>query len=753
MGSLPFNYHNTKWVLIPDSFNSTLKWFHRDGFRNILPSPLLRLTASDFWVNRRRYARYYFDEFGFFELLKKDPLISSLLKFETACRKFFFSYGLSDFLFVELKYSVLDFFFVDSFFSRFISLLVPDMLSEFVSLYKFLCLKLLLALSDRWLWLLIGVFKVFLLTSFNFFFDDLFGFFMLYKGNLDVVHSYISLDPGLLRYERKFRKRPPNPARFLLPLNFVSMKGRKEVLNSFVFRYGVENWDFYADSIERHKSNVLHKFYGRRRSAGYKILGHIRPFKDARWPELGLWEARRRQLEKRKLLDVGRVFQNPFEFSSKKYGFAFSSFENIVSFQKYTVKPVSVIMQTQDFGNRRSLRRIKQWKYFKPIYLLYNKTNYSFVFQNELLRKSFFPSRVNGMSYSNPYLPSSNYKKPSGFNRPHFGETNNIDLLVDHYFSSSFNYPGMPKIEFTRDFMDFSAFKSRVPRSRNKNYSVFRHAKPNLNFFPNRLLYHFDLWRANFKDDPLRKTMFYFFAWQWTTGYFREFFISPFHNNFFMFLGGFYQRYNTPIEDYTSPYWLNFVKLASNGKFSFGLTKSLAYIASSFGTYDRSTIFERFSYDPNFSGQNPYVLNPFKRLSTISGLYDFVDKPGVRQSTIYGKADSFPHRNIFRTTGGVVQLGTSSYKKFHFVKKALYHDVSENKIVGDQKPYDYLDSKIQLPNFTRRRRRRTVFLTISLFFKFILKIYLVSIDVFFAYYQFWVYCYKQILFAIFFFFC
>ena len=754
IGSLPYNFHNTKWILIPDSFNMTLKWFHRDGYRNVVPAPLDRMTAADFWTNRRRFARYFFDEFRLYELLKKDPVILYLLGFEDSCRRFFASYGLSDLVLVELKYYVLDLFFVESVFSRFVDLLVPDMLVEFVSLYRFLCIKLLLAISDRWLWLVISVFKVFFITCFNYVFDDLFGWILLYKGNIDTVHSYISLDPGLLRYEKKFRKRDPSQMLFLLPINYASPDSQSEMLDAFVFRYGAEKWDFYADSIKRHRSNVLHKYYLEARDTrGVRLLQHTKPFKGIGWPELGLTEEDLEELNKSKLLDIGKVFQRPIEYSPNKrrgLGGVLFNLENIVTFQKYTVKPYSVIMQTYDFGSRHSLRRIKQWKYFKPIYLLYEKTDYSFVFQNDLIRKAFFFDDSNGITVGNPYSPSTNYKLQTGFSRPHFGQTNRVDLLVDHYFFSAVNYPGMPKIEFSRDFDvgEFNVFQAKpIVRS----YSIFRHNKPDLNFFPNRLINNVDNWKNSFNDDPFRKSMFYFFAWQWTGGYFREFFLSPFHNNFFMFLGSFDQRYNTPIDEYSVPYWQNFLKLLSSGgsgRYPLGSTKSLSYITNSFFTYDRSKIFERFSYDPNFSGQNPYVLNPLNRLSTISSLYDFVDKPGVRQKPLHGRSVAFPHSNIFRRHGGNFESDEPEKDKFHFVKKALYFDSVNQSLPEEMKKVERESPELQWDYFSRKRNLRTVYYTISIVFRFIFKLYLLSFSFFVAYCKLWFYCYKQILFIV-----
>jgi hypothetical protein len=102
-----------------------------------------------------------------------------------------------------------------------------------------------------------GLFKSFFSTIFYFVYDDIFGFFMLYRGSLNSVHSFIPLDPMGYRvstYYKRARKFSPSNVVNLLPLKFTSRKGHW--LAFLGYRRGIEKWDYY-----HRQGNFLSRFY------------------------------------------------------------------------------------------------------------------------------------------------------------------------------------------------------------------------------------------------------------------------------------------------------------------------------------------------------------------------------------------------------------------------------------------------------------------------------------------------------------
>ena len=568
-GSFPYGYFNAKWILIPDTYSSTLKWFHRDGFKNIIPDFALRATSYDYWVNRRRYLKYWFSEFEIYKLLKTDVIINFLIDFDFKICSFFSKYFFFDFLLIEIKYWLFDLLFLNSLITSSVHSVTPDILVDFCSTYRFFCVKLLLAVSDRWLWLIMGMFKMFFSTTYYFVYDDIFGLFMLYRGTLNMVHSYIPLDPMGFRgstHYRMFTSATPSNIVNLLPLKFTRRKAHW--LAFLGYRKNIERWDYY-----HRQGNFLSRFYFSNLSNDKeKYLNYKKRFR----PLMDLKQLADSfpKLYKAPILYTGRVFRQPFE-QTKMSGLA--KFDNIISYQTIIIKPYLHILEHMDFTNLRSTKRIKSWKYIKPIFAVHQKTNYFFSIQNELLR-SFFQIPSNS---GNPLTGPGKNKLGHGFNKPLFGQIAPTDLLTNHFFVSSSNYAGMPKIEFSRDFHVLKIGGEYVQSSRVPlNYSIYRPFRFRFDYHPSLMFFNSKSWMKNYNDDPFRKSLFYFFQWDWAGGFFREFFFAPFHSGFYKISGSFPQKFRTPIDEYSVPYWLKFLRTISNPRF-YNVNRSFDFISSS----------------------------------------------------------------------------------------------------------------------------------------------------------------------------
>jgi len=150
--------------------------------------------------------KYWFSEYEIYKLLRTDVVLKFLIDLEYNLVSFVSKYLFFDFVLIDLKYWLLDFLFLNSLLISSFDSVTPDILVDFCSTYKFFCIKLLLAVSDRWLWLIMGMFKMFFSTVFYFVYDDIFGFFMLYRGTLNMPHSYIPLDPMGFKQSTYYKK-------------------------------------------------------------------------------------------------------------------------------------------------------------------------------------------------------------------------------------------------------------------------------------------------------------------------------------------------------------------------------------------------------------------------------------------------------------------------------------------------------------------------------------------------------------------
>lgn len=136
---------------------------------------------------------------------------------------------------------------------------------------------------------------------------------------------------------------------------------------------------------------------------------------------------------KRPVLYAGRVFRRPYEQTRMTFSWS-DRFNNVVSYQRIILRPyLQNVRGSKDFSTHRSTKRIKLWKYLKPIYSIHKKIDYSFTIQNELLR-SFF----HRPDYSrNPLNGPSKNKLGLGFSKPVFGQTSPMDLLKTHFINSA----------------------------------------------------------------------------------------------------------------------------------------------------------------------------------------------------------------------------------------------------------------------------------------------------------------------------
>ena len=190
---------------------------------------------------------------------------------------------------------------------------------------------------------------------------------------------------------------------------------------------------------------------------------------------------------KKPVLYIGRVYNRPFEQTRMiKYNWL-GKFNDVVSYQRIIVRPYLHVFEDRDFPIMRSTKRIKSWKYIKPVYTVHQKVNYFFSVQNELLRNFF---HIPEMS-RNPLTGPGKYKLGHGFLKPLFAQNSPTDLLRNHFLSTSFNYSGMPKISFNRDFNllkinNVNVHRIRIPL----NYSIFRPHKPRFDYHSSKLIFN-----------------------------------------------------------------------------------------------------------------------------------------------------------------------------------------------------------------------------------------------------------------------
>ena len=318
----------------------------------------------------------------------------------------------------------------------------------------------------------------------------------------------------------------------------------------------------------------------------------------------------------------------------------------------------------------------------------------------------------------------------------------------------------MPKISFNRDFNllkinNVNVHRIRIPL----NYSIFRPHKPRFDYHSSKLIFNATLWMNNFNEDPFRKSLFYFFQWDWAGGFFREFFLAPLHTNFYLFMGSPAQVYRTPIEEYSVPYWLSFFRTVSSARYR-NVNRSYDFLSQQLHTYDRSLIFDRFTYNPNFRGLNPYELVVNSQTRPFSSFYDFVSKPGARQQSIFAKSQIIKHRNFFpkiRRDENVVGSRSGAFLKRHYLNLYKGHapvmwsqgrdfERYNTSVLGGVPDISGHEHRLKHRNkLNLNNKRRVYYMHVSIFWKFIFKIYSIIFEVSYMYCMLWFFCYKQII--------
>ena len=180
-------------------------------------------------------------------------------------------------------------------------------------------------------------------------------------------------------------------------------------------------------------------------------------------------------------------------------------------------------------------------------------------------------------------------------------------------------------------------------------------------------------------------------------------------------------------------------------------------------TYDRSLIFDRFSYNPNFRGLNPYELVVNSQSRPFSSFYDFVSKPGSRQQSIFSRFQSIPHQNFFPKTQPFdenLEESESLLSDFHYSELYDNHqpvdwspardfekEVLYQRGVLPQVKDDNLYLEKDRVDFNSRRQ--VYYMSVSIFWRLVFKLYSLVFQIFFSYLLLWYYCYKQLFFLIF----
>jgi hypothetical protein len=175
------------WFLKLGKYNHELFWSSRVLSPFSLSPTKKRMTIADFWILRKSFLKGFLSVKDVYYYLKSYKIFFLLREIENNIIFFFFNFLPSEILLVELKYLFLNFLMKASFFDQLLIFFSNFFNFDFLT-FKWFFIRLLILISDVYLWFIFAYIKIIFSVLVNVFFDDINGLVLYYLKIFEIYY-------------------------------------------------------------------------------------------------------------------------------------------------------------------------------------------------------------------------------------------------------------------------------------------------------------------------------------------------------------------------------------------------------------------------------------------------------------------------------------------------------------------------------------------------------------------------------------